>query len=186
MEEHHERVTRRVPERVRWAVGLLDVGPSDHLLEIGCGPGHAIALICPQLSDGSITAIDRSPTMIERARARNAACLAAGRAHIEQQDLMEAALERRFTKVFAVNVNAFWTAPAPSIGALEQLLERDGKAFLVYEPPTVPRLRELERSLPPQLELRGFSVADVRAERFRSSHGLCIVAVPRAEGPVPR
>lgn len=166
----------RAPERVKWTVALLGVRPSDHLLEIGCGPGHAVALVCAQLTRGTITAIDRSATMVERARMRNAACLADGRARIEKQELTEASLGRRFRKVFAINVNAFWTAPAPSLAALDRMLEGNGKAFLVYEPPSTPRLDQLRRTLPAHLEAYGFSIADIRAERFRSGHGLCLIA----------
>jgi SAM-dependent methyltransferase len=157
-------------------VELLDVHPTEHLLEIGCGPGHAVALVCDQLTRGTITAIDRSATMVARARARNQVCLAAGRARIERQTLTEAALGRRFRKVFAVNVNAFWTAPVPSLGALERLLQPRSTAYLVYEPPSAARLDALQQSLPAQLEAQGFDVGDVLVQRFRSSHGLCVTA----------
>jgi len=169
-------MTSRVPERLQWTVGLLDVRPSEHLLEIGCGAGHGVALICARLTRGTITAIDRSAVMVDRARRRNAGCVAAGRARIERQELAAAALGRRFDKVFAVNVNAFWTTSEPSFAALKRLLETQGRAFLVYEPPGVARLANLRRTLPAQLEAHGFHVTAVATERFRSSHGLCITA----------
>ena len=53
--------------------------PDDHLLEIGCVL-VAVALVCERLEGGRVTAIDRSPTAIRRAAARNAAQVAAGRA----------------------------------------------------------------------------------------------------------
>ena len=28
-----------IPPRIRWAVEMMDIQPSDHVLEIGCGPG---------------------------------------------------------------------------------------------------------------------------------------------------
>jgi len=164
-----------VPERLSWTVDLLDVRPTDHLLEIGCGPGHAVALVCDRLSRGTITAIDRSAAMIDRARARNKACIAAGRALIERRTLSDATFERRFGKIFAINVNAFWTAPAPTCAALRRLLRRDGIAFLTYEPPSAHRLRDLRRWLPRQLEEHGFAVIDIREQQFRKSSGLCVL-----------
>jgi protein-L-isoaspartate O-methyltransferase len=166
----------RVPERLQWTVELLGVRPGEHLLEIGCGPGHAVALVCARLTSGTITAIDRSATMVARARARNAACIAAGRAKIHRQTLTETALPRRFRKVFAINVNAFWTSPGASLNALRRLLDPGGAAYLVYEPPSAGRLRELSHGLPARLEEQGFRVLDVHAQPFRASHGLCIIA----------
>jgi len=42
-------VAKAVPEHVRWAVERLSPGPDDQLLEIGCGPGVAVALISERL-----------------------------------------------------------------------------------------------------------------------------------------
>ncbi|HEV3504599.1 MAG TPA: hypothetical protein VG637_04850, partial [Actinomycetes bacterium] len=41
-----------VPERIRWAVEVLSPAPEDHVLEIGCGPGVAVAAICRRLTGG--------------------------------------------------------------------------------------------------------------------------------------
>jgi cyclopropane fatty-acyl-phospholipid synthase-like methyltransferase len=46
--------------RFSWAARELHVAPSEKLLEIGCGQGVAVSLICGSLVDGSITAIDLS------------------------------------------------------------------------------------------------------------------------------
>lgn len=163
------------PERVAWAVERLDVRPTDHVLEIGCGPGHAVALVAERLTSGTVTAIDRSATMVARACARNAAAVADGRARIERQELASASLGRRFAKVFAIDVNAFWTAPAPNFAALAALLAPDGTAHLVYAPPTAERLHALRRGLPAALEAHGFEVLDATERAFRAGRGLCIV-----------
>ena len=168
-----------VPERVRWTVDLIDVRPADHILEIGCGPGHSVALVCERLTRGVITAIDRSAVAVARARDRNRECIDAGRARIEPMTLTGATLDRRFPKVFAINVNAFWTTPTESIVALERLLDPRGIAWLVYEPPSESRLRDIRGSLPVQLEANGFQVSAVETQRFRSSFGLAILGRPR-------
>ncbi|OZM75854.1 class I SAM-dependent methyltransferase [Pseudonocardia sp. MH-G8] len=49
-----------VPDRIRWAVDVLDPAGADRVLEIGCGPGVAAALVCPRLPAGWMLATDRS------------------------------------------------------------------------------------------------------------------------------
>ena len=43
----------RIPERIRWTVERLDLAPTDHVLEIGCGPGHAVGLVAERLTTGT-------------------------------------------------------------------------------------------------------------------------------------
>ena len=176
-----------VPERIRWTVDLLDVGPADRLLEIGCGPGHAVALVCARLKQGTITAIDRSALQVSRARERNRQYVAAGRARIEQATLTEFNAEERFDKVFAINVNAFWTAPPPTIAGVRRLLEPNGRAYLTYEPPTSARLvpcaircpgccartrsRSRTSASGPSGQVTDSASSDVRPER-RDAHAL--------------
>jgi cyclopropane fatty-acyl-phospholipid synthase-like methyltransferase len=168
-----------IPERIRWTVDLLAVQPAEHLLEIGCGPGHAVSLVCARLTRGTITAIDRSAIQVARARDRNRECLAAGRARIERVALADLDVgRRRFDKIFAVNVNAFWTEPASSIASVRRLLRRGGAVYLTYEPPTEARLRDVREALPRLLREHAFEVDDVRERTFRASYGLCIIGRP--------
>ena len=62
---------RKAADRLVWAVDALGVRPTDQLLEIGCGHGVAVSLVCEQLDRGHILAIDRSPKMIGMAEKRN-------------------------------------------------------------------------------------------------------------------
>lgn len=71
----------------------MAVGPSDRLLEIGCGHGVAVSLVCEKLDGGAITAIDRSPKMIEAAVKRNANYVAGGVASFQAAALHEADLD---------------------------------------------------------------------------------------------
>lgn len=138
-----------MPERIRWAVESLDVQPDERLLELGCGGGVAVSLVCEQLAGGTITGIDRSPLQIERAARLNAACVAAGKATFLVADLEATpAPERAFETIFAINVNHFWTRPesaAPE--ALARLLVPGGRLELFYETPSPARTASIETIL---------------------------------------
>jgi protein-L-isoaspartate O-methyltransferase len=168
----------RAPERVVWGVEQLAPAPADHVLEIGCGPGYGVALLCHHLTRGSVTAVDRSAVQVEKARALNRECIASGRARIEAVTLAKAPMElgKRFPKVLAINVNAFWTEPAASLSSLAALLRRGGRAFLVYEAPSAAGLHQLRIALPRQLSTHGFSVDEVRVPGAGKSPMLCVVA----------
>ena len=51
-------MAEKIPERITWAIQMLEVDPADRLLEIGCGTGVSVSLICEKLVRGKITAIN--------------------------------------------------------------------------------------------------------------------------------
>jgi cyclopropane fatty-acyl-phospholipid synthase-like methyltransferase len=130
-------VSEAVPERLRWAVELLGVRPDDRILEVGCGPGVAVALVADLLVGGRITGIDRSATAIDRAARRNARHVETGRVRLACIDLAGAAeLGQQFDTAFAVDVNLFWTGdPSAELAVLRRLLGPHGTLHLIYETP---------------------------------------------------
>src|SRR6266480_1875936 len=160
----------KASERFVWAVDTLEVRPADRLLEVGCGHGVAVSLVCERLTTGTITAIDRSPKMIEMATRRNRDNVVAGRAVLEAIALEDADLgDRRFDKVFAFNVAPFWQQPEAALGAVREHLARDGTVYLFWDARhSAPgRARDLGIAVPGRLREGGFSVDRVLVEELR-------------------
>src|SRR3954452_23860631 len=104
-------------QRFGWAVDTLALDPAGRVLEVGCGHGVAVSLVCERLTSGRITAVDRSQKMIEMATRRNRAHIAAGRAVLRTAALETADFGgERFDTVFAFNVAPFWLQPKEALG----------------------------------------------------------------------
>jgi SAM-dependent methyltransferase len=165
------------PARILWAVEKLDVKPSDQLLEVGCGSGVAAALVCERLHNGRITAIDRSARMIALARTRNRAHIAAGRAEFDLTSLADASFgRRRFSKVFAINVNLFWLDPAEELSVIRPLIRADGALYLFFEPPAGRRIRELADLATSGLTEHRFAVRRTIFSDGAPAKRVCVIA----------
>jgi ubiquinone/menaquinone biosynthesis C-methylase UbiE len=125
-----------VSERLQRVVERLDIQPGDRVLEIGCGHGVAATMVCERLETGRLTAIDRSPKMIEAAARRNAEHVEAGRAEFLVATLEELDLgERRFDKIFAVRVGLFHREPGLAHALATKWLARGGEVLAVFDDP---------------------------------------------------
>lgn len=123
-------------ERLRSIVESLDIRPGDRVLEIGCGHGVAAELVCERLDGGFLTAVDRSPKMIEAASRRNAEHVAAGRAEFLVAPLEDLGLgDRRFDKIFAIRVGLFHRDPERAHGLVGRWLSRGGEVRAFFDEP---------------------------------------------------
>src|SRR3954462_8250124 len=157
-------------ERFVWGGDTLEVRPADHLLEVGCGHGVAVSLVCESLTTGTITAIDRSPKMIKMATRRNREHVDAGRAVLEAVALEDADLgDRRFDKIFAFNVAPFWLQPGAALAAIREHLADGGAFYLFWDArhSAPERARDLGNELADHLHTGGFSVERVLVEDLR-------------------
>ncbi len=171
-------MSREASERFVWAVDTLGVSPADRLLEVGCGHGVAVSLVCERLTTGTITAIDRSPKMIDIATRRNREHVDAGRAVLEAVALEDADLgDRRFDKVFAFNVAPFWQQPVAALGAVREHLVRDGAVYIFWDARhfAADRVQDLANELADRVREGGFFVHEVQVEDLRPVPAVCVI-----------
>ncbi|MGH3006579.1 MAG: class I SAM-dependent methyltransferase [Gaiellaceae bacterium] len=172
-------ITEQVAERFRWAVETMDPAPSDRLLEIGCGHGVAVSLICQGLSSGTIVAIDRSKAMIDRAVRRNRDHVDEGTAAFKAAALKDADFgNERFDKVFAINVRLFRAEAAREADVLQRLLIPKGVLYLFQQHPSANRTRAVTDELRSALERNGLTVRKLTSTGSGASTMTCIVAGP--------
>lgn len=154
-------------ERNLATVRRLDVQPTDRVLEIGFGPGLAIAAAAAKATEGVVVGIDHSPVMLEQAGRRNSRAIAAGRValHLASVDTMPA-LGAPFDKVFAVNVYQFLSAPVDMLRTISGVMKPGATIGLTVEPrnrnATVDDTRRVGERMIADLRAAGF--ADVRVE----------------------
>ena len=175
-------VAAKASERFVWAVETLRVGPAERLLEVGCGHGVAVSLVCERLETGTITAIDRSPRMIGMARRRNRGHVEAGRAQFEATALEDVDLgDRRFDKVFAFNVAPFWQRPGRALAAVGDHLTPAGRVYVFWDARhfAPERAAELGDELAGRLREGGLSVDGLLVEELRPVPAVCVIGRPR-------
>ena len=152
-----------IPPRIRWAVELMGVQPSDQVLEIGCGPGAGAELICSKLETGRLFAIDRSESGVDRTKRRCAQYVEAGRLTVRQIDLATLRVPvKRLNKVFAFNVNLFWVrACADEVALLHERVVPGGAVYLFYEANRPELVPTIVRKTSAALTSGGFRVSVV-------------------------
>ncbi len=124
-------------DRQRWAVDLVAASTPATVLEIGCGPGAALALLTQVLPDARVVGVDRSATAVRRAAARLAEAPGGGAVSLRQAAIADLDLpDGSIDVAFGVNVNVFWTSAAVrELAVLSRVLRPGGVLHLVYEPP---------------------------------------------------
>jgi SAM-dependent methyltransferase len=121
--------------RNRWAVQLLEVQPTDHIIELGCGPGVAIAALATRATRGLVVGVDHSQVMIGQARRRNKAAIQAGRVRLLHTPVERLSIsDGPFDAALAVNTVGMWPDPAARLRELARFLRPGGRIALVSQP----------------------------------------------------
>ena len=134
------RETAAVNDR---AIDLLDPSPGQAVLEVGCGPGRAVAEIARR--GARVTGIDPSAVMIAQAQRRNRAAIRSGRVQllIGGSGTLPPP-SKTFDAVLAVHTIYFWPSLEAGLHEVRRHLAPGGRIAI--------GIRPAERGLPRRLD----------------------------------
>ncbi len=167
----------KVNDRFIWAVEMLHIDPDDHILEIGCGHGIAVSLIAPQLKTGTITAVDASRAMIDKAQRKNEGL----EADFIHQSFCQTALGQRYDKIFAFNVNIFLNDAEKELSLIRDYLAPLGALYVFHQPPPTAGMETAQgfaERITNQLEKGGYVIRDVLFKKLAPAPVVCIISQP--------
>lgn len=118
-----------------WTIDLLAIEPTDRVLEIGCGPGVALAAAIRRAPSGLVIGIDHSRVMVRQAARRNAGAINRGRAQVREMSVEDAsALGQTFDKVYSANVAQFFADQTEAFRTLASIMTPGGLIATTYQP----------------------------------------------------
>jgi SAM-dependent methyltransferase len=122
-------------ERNFWTVSLLDIQPTDRVLEIGFGPGLAIERAARLAARGRVVGLDHSEVMWRAASRRNRAAIEEGLVELRRADVAELPTPSLgFDKVFIVNCMMFWPDPVAVLRRLREVMRPGGTLAVTHQP----------------------------------------------------
>lgn len=173
--------------RNRWTVELLDLQRSDRVLEIGFGPGVALAEVGDVLTDGYVVGLDHSATMRDMATKRNRRAVAAGRVRLvtgsveKLDELNDKDLDGPFDHIFGVNVAMFWKDPVGVFRSLRERLGGGGRLAFTFQPRVGDTSDQAALSAADRMvdKLHDAGFQDIRVERLESLSPMAICVIAR-------
>jgi SAM-dependent methyltransferase len=109
--------------------------PTDRVLEVGFGPGVAIAALA-RAGAAHVYGVEHSEVMLRQAARRNAGAIRADRVTLVDASVAQlpAAVDGSFDVILAVNALGFWPAPAQRLADLGRRLADGGRVAIVSQP----------------------------------------------------
>jgi SAM-dependent methyltransferase len=168
----------------RLAVDLLQIEPGDTVLELGCGPGHALELMAARAGMGVVHGLDQSPVMLNQAERRNRSAMRDGRVFLhrggfERLPFSDGSIDR----VLAVNVAYFWRDPPNIAREIRRVLSPGGRVSIYvtdagtmclwkFAGPETHRHYDAA-GLAAVLRSGGFADANILSHTFRLTREIC-------------
>jgi SAM-dependent methyltransferase len=182
---------QHIPE-TDWSIDLLQLRPTDRVLELGFGAGRGLALALARVPQGRVIGLDRSSTMLRMAARSNRVALAQGRLCLLRGDLAHPPFAGlTIDAIVSVHTFYFWPDPLDVARRLIALLAPGGRLVSTFAT-TRTRLDGTREVWPVQAQAESLAAAlaaecglqvDVRSgPNSRQFNNLALV-VSRASAP---
>jgi SAM-dependent methyltransferase len=111
-----------------WVLDLLEIHPSDSVLEVGSGPGLGLQLAAARAHQGRVAGVDLSETMLEMAHRRNRALIEPGRVELHLGTVDKLPFDNAtFDKAMTMNSIHLWPDPVAGLREIKRTLRKGGR-----------------------------------------------------------
>lgn len=111
-----------------WVLDILEIDPSDAVLEVGSGPGVGLELAAARAHEGWVVGVDPSETMLEMAHRRNRARIEAGGVALRLGTVDKLPFEdATFDKAMTLNSLHLWRDPVAGLMEVRRTLRMGGR-----------------------------------------------------------
>jgi SAM-dependent methyltransferase len=110
-------------------LALMDLEPTDRVLDVGCGNGWLVRRLATQVPNGWAVGIDVSDEMIRRAELASAGVPNTKFLHGTAEQIP--AEPGSFTKVLSIESAYYWHDPARGLGEIYRVLRSGGSAWIL-------------------------------------------------------
>ena len=153
-----------------WVIDLLDVQPSDKVLEVGFGPGVGIELLTSSESARYVAGVDPSKEMVAQATTRNKKATEGGRVDLRLGSVASLPFaDNTFDKALAINSMQVWPDAVAGLREMRRVIKPGGEVALGFTPYS----GQPNTGLPETLTAAGFAKAHV-VERDKNFCALAI------------
>lgn len=167
-----ERMVRQHRLETTWTLNLLEIKPTDTVLEVGFGAGQGIKLAAEQAPHGRVMGIDLSEMMVWVATRRNAQAVKAGRVTLAQGTMTALPFaDHSFDKIMTIHTFYFWPEPVRVLSELSRVLKPGGRLIITLSTGKInargevevwpPFQAALEEQVLPAMRRDGFQVVSV-------------------------
>jgi SAM-dependent methyltransferase len=112
---------------------LLDIQPTDHVLELGFGHGRTVARAAALAYQGQVAGVEVSARMVEMAKTHNAVGVREGRVKLQQTSGLQLPYaDQSFDKVYSVHTIYFWANAEAQLDEVRRALRPNGCFVLTF------------------------------------------------------
>ena len=116
-----------------WVLDLVEINPSDSVLEVGSGPGVGLELAAARAYKGRVVGVDPSETMLEMAHHRNRTQIEAGRIELNHGFVDSLPFEdATFDKAMTMNSLHLWPDAVAGLREVRRALRKGGRIAVAF------------------------------------------------------
>jgi ubiquinone/menaquinone biosynthesis C-methylase UbiE len=167
--------------RNEWTISLLDIQPSDRILEVGFGPGALIEALAAKVPQGSIAGVDTSPLMLKQASRRNARTISEGRIRLRLGSAQALPFEdTSFDKAVSANSVPMWSDRLAGVKEMQRVLKPGGLVSIVLQPVwarTDDEVKKIGAELVELLSTAGFQQVRLEFKSMKPIASVCALGI---------